>query len=128
MNTVFKFYLQAWTLFAVSGAAALGWMMAGLRSWRARWRRLAWGAAFVMLAASAALFPLVAGYAKTRDRMAAAAPHTLDGMRYMEHASYHDQGRPLALEEDYRGIRWMQDNVQGSPVIVEANTPEYRWG
>jgi uncharacterized membrane protein len=21
----------------------------------------------------------------------------------------------------------MQDNIQGSPVIVEANCPEYRW-
>jgi uncharacterized membrane protein len=33
----------------------------------------------------------------------------------------------MDLSQDYRAIRWMQDNVQGSPVIVEANCTEYRW-
>jgi uncharacterized membrane protein len=34
----------------------------------------------------------------------------------------------MDIGQDYRAIRWMQDHVQGSPVIVEANLPEYRWG
>jgi uncharacterized membrane protein len=33
----------------------------------------------------------------------------------------------MDLSQDYHAIRWMQDNVQGSPVIVETNCPEYRW-
>jgi len=34
----------------------------------------------------------------------------------------------MNLQEDYLAIRWMQENIQGSPVIVEANTVEYQWG
>jgi uncharacterized membrane protein len=34
----------------------------------------------------------------------------------------------MDLEQDYHAIRWMQENVPGTPVIVEANIPEYRWG
>jgi uncharacterized membrane protein len=45
----------------------------------------------------------------------------------MNYAHYDDFGQRLDLSEDYRAIRWMQDNVQGSPVIVEANCPEYHW-
>jgi uncharacterized membrane protein len=48
-------------------------------------------------------------------------------MTFMEYAQYDDFGQRLVLAEDYRAIRWMQNNAQGSPVIVEANCPEYRW-
>jgi uncharacterized membrane protein len=34
----------------------------------------------------------------------------------------------MSLGEDYRAILWLQDNVSGSPAIVEAQVPEYRWG
>ena len=56
------------------------------------------------------------------------APRTLDGMLFMDYATYYDQGEGIRLDEDYRAILWMQENVQGSPVIVEANLPGYRWG
>ncbi len=35
----------------------------------------------------------------------------------------------MDLSQDYQAIRWMQENIQGSPVIVEANMRDlYRWG
>ena len=49
-------------------------------------------------------------------------------MSYMAYATYHDLDTPLDLSQDYDAIRWMQENVQGSPVIVEANQVEYHWG
>jgi hypothetical protein len=30
--------------------------------------------------------------------------------------------------EDYRAIQWLQDQVEGSPVILEAQAYEYYWG
>jgi len=41
---------------------------------------------------------------------------------------FNDNGVNIDLSQDYEGIQWMQQNVKGSPVIVEANTVEYRWG
>ena len=127
MNTVFKFYLQAWTLFAISAGAALAWLLPAALRRVSSWRT-AWQVVLIALVGSAALFPLLAGQAKIEDRMAAGAPLTLNGMTYMDYSTYSDKGQDMNLSEDYRAILWMQANVKGSPVIVEANAPEYRWG
>jgi uncharacterized membrane protein len=128
MNTVFKFYLQVWSFFAVSAAAALSWLWPALSDWRPGWR-WTWQTAFFVLIAGASLYPMMATMAKIKDRIEPAAPHTLDGMEFMAYASYTDQWGKMDLSQDYRAIRWMQENVAGSPVIVEANLRDlYRWG
>ena len=127
MNTVFKFYLQVWVLFAISAGASLGWLLPEMEKWHPRWR-LAWEITGTVLVAGAALFLLISGWDKVRDRVSVRTPHSMDGMAYMQFAQYSDNGQTYDLDQDYRAIRWMQTNVQGSPVIVEANTTEYRWG
>ncbi len=128
MNTVFKFSLQAWTLLSISGAAGLMWMLpAVFNEWNTNQRSL-WAAVFGALVFSAALFPVIGGMDKITDRMSDVAPHSLDGMMYMTTSSYFDNEKQMSLVQDYEAIRWMQENVEGSPVIVEGNTPEYRWG
>jgi uncharacterized membrane protein len=71
---------------------------------------------------------LLGGADKIRDRMSVRAPHTLDGMAYMQTATFNESGADMDLSKDYRAILWMQENIQGSPVIVEGHTTEYRWG
>ena len=128
MNTVFKFYLQAWTLLSISAAAALGWLYpAVLKKWNPKWRT-GWQTILLLLVVGAGLFTVTASSDKIRDRITKEAPHVLDGMNYMAYSTYSDQEKEMDLSQDYRAIQWMQDNIQGSPVIVEANTPEYRWG
>jgi hypothetical protein len=76
-----------------------------------------------------ALYPPLAARAKILDRFSQEAqPHTLDGMAYMDKAQYFDNNRDMKLAQDKAAIRWMLEYVEGSPVILEGNTPGYRWG
>ncbi len=126
MNTVFKFYLQVWVLFAISAAAGLGWVLYEFDLWSLRWRQFfeAVGSALLV---GALMFTFTATSDKITDRMTDGVPLTLDSITYMQYAKYWD-GSEMNLNQDYQAIRWLQDNVQGSPVIVEASLPEYRWG
>jgi uncharacterized membrane protein len=50
-------------------------------------------------------------------------------MAFMRYAEYGETWGTMLLKEDYEAIRWLQENVRGSPVIVEANLRNlYRWG
>jgi YYY domain-containing protein len=130
MNTVFKFYMQVWLLFSVTGGAALIWVWEWSSAWRPAWRQ-AWFGILGLLVFAAALYPVTASRAKVLDRFHADQPPAgLDGMVYMRTATHYDRDQVILLESDYQAIRWLQENVDGSPVIMEANTyPKiYGWG
>jgi uncharacterized membrane protein len=72
--------------------------------------------------------------ARAVDRMAPEVGLTLDGMAFMEHAVVLDgppgrEGQEIPLGGDYAAVRWMQDTIRGSPVILEGlGRREYLWG
>jgi YYY domain-containing protein len=128
MNTIYKFGVQSWVLLAISAAASFGWLLVEVRKWLPGWR-VFWQVSAALLVIGASLFLLVAGVNKVRDRWILEAPHTLDSMEYMQYATYAEYGRTFSTAEDYRAIIWMQENIQGSPVIVETAPTgvQYAW-
>jgi len=132
MNTVFKFYLEVWVLLAL--AAAVGTVIFVVRYGRYfPWPGLElWVSIAVLLVVAGTVYPAVATPARLNDRFDDLSP-TLNGMAYMPKSSLtaisaNGTEVEYSLENDYKAINWLLDNVQGSPVILEAQTPEYRWG
>ena len=102
--------------------------------------RLAFAAGLVVLLVAALAYPIEATRWRVRldDRFAdasregearvAAGGFTNNGLAFMQKAVYHDEHGPIELKYDYDAIMWLRNNVQGSPITIEAVTPEYRWG
>lgn len=127
MNTVFKFYNQVWIMLSVCAAYSFAMVSSRLvQPLQIHWSL--WRINVVLLIFGAFLYPVFAGTDKITDRMSDSAPHTLDGMKYMETSWYWQDGFNMDLSQDYDAIIWMQENVEGSPVIVEANATEYKFG
>ena len=129
MNTVFKFYNQVWVMLSLCAAFGLS---CTLRCIRVEQLDGGWARAFkiagIVLAFGGFMYTVFAGIDKMTDRMSDRAPHTLDGMKYMETSSYWQDGFYMDLSEDHNAILWLQENVEGSPVIVEASPTEYKFG
>jgi len=124
MNTVFKFYLQAWLILSVACGPAAVWAWASIR--RAPRLRTVWRAALGVLVFAALLYPLQATAAKWSIRMNKDAPNTLDGAAFFPYVEYGDTDyagapRTVRLIEDQGAIEWLQRNVEGSPVVMEAH-------
>ena len=129
-NTVFKFYLQVWFLLSIVGGVGLAWMLRSAGRWHPLLRAL-WQGGLAVLLTIAALYPVLATRARALDRFnREATPLTLDGMEYMKYALHGESGLYFRLEGDYDMIRWLQENVEGAPVVMEAHLfpSEYHWG
>lgn len=128
MNTVFKFYYQVWVGFGLASALALPAAIEAWRSW-SRAVKWPWMIAFVTLVTIASLYPLLGTSAKIQDRFVS-TPLTLDGLKFAEKGVYAMEGKEFPLAPDLKAVRWLQDNIAGSPVILEMNTADrlYSWG
>jgi uncharacterized membrane protein len=133
MNTVFKFYLQIWMLLGLVAAVGTVMVVLRYRALLSRSSRAVWAVFAVVFILAGLSYPVQATPARLSDRFEP-MPRTLDGMAYMTEAVYDDggpdgsNGATYPLAGDYEAIRWLEDNVQGSPVVLEGNTQLYRWG
>ncbi|MCY4367339.1 MAG: DUF2298 domain-containing protein [Chloroflexi bacterium] len=129
MNTLFKYYLEAWVLLALASAFFLWrlWYDSRFRPFPFDLTRVAWFAFVALLILVSLIYPLLGTPARVADRFNPLSP-TLDGMAYMEEAVHWEKDQSLDLKQDREAIVWLQDNVVGSPVILEAHTEQYRWG
>jgi YYY domain-containing protein len=108
MNTVFKFHLETWFLLALAGAVAWEALRASpSRAWKAAVAVAGLAAGFTAVTAAAGFFRLDRG----------GWPRgTLDGTAYLARERPGDRG----------AIEWINANVRGLPVLLEAQGPSYQ--
>ncbi len=105
MNTVFKFYFQAWALLGLTAAFGLYYVLEGRDSHLIL--RIGMGTAGAVLLAGMLLYPLGMSLERTGGF---SGPCTLDGLAFVARDN----------PEEYAAIQWLNQNVSGNPVIVEA--------
>ncbi len=155
MNTVFKFYLQGWTFYALAATIALVWLLnrAALETTAHRLHFVAQplqtrdmsNAAttngrdrypLAPVALSIVLLLVIAGLAYpvfgTPQRLAQRMPGspnelTLDGLAWMRESTITNAlGERIEFSGDYDAIVWLRDHAEGNPVILEASIGPYR--
>lgn len=119
LNTIFKFYYQAWVMFGVAALFAIGYLWQEWRGSR-RFVPVLATAGYILAFAISILFPLYAinsrgmeyrGPVTAEDRQ----PATLNGLAQIRRFN----------PDEYDAIIWLRENISGTPVITEAVGGQY---
>jgi YYY domain-containing protein len=110
MNTVFKFYYQAWALWSVASAFAAWYLLQGSAHIKTV-ARIIIGAVAAISVGLGLVYPALAIASKTAGEV----EPTLDAVQAI--ASY--------VPDEYAAVQWLNDNVPGTPTILEAPGDEY---
>lgn len=124
MNTVFKFSMQAWLCFAIGGALAVQRLWTHLSGVVKR----VWSGMLIVLVLGCSLFLPLGTASRINDHqtwIAIQAPvqsadylPTLDGFASVK----------AWFPADAKAIAWLNANIAGSPVVLEAAAPvSYQW-
>jgi YYY domain-containing protein len=108
MNTIFKFYFQAWVLLALASAFALYYVSKSLAGLGA----LAWQLGMAVLVAGAMVYPVLAIPNKTNYFQDSP---TLNGIAWISRQ----------FPGDYAAIEWLRQNAPAGAVILEAPGADY---
>jgi YYY domain-containing protein len=113
LNTIFKFYYQAWVLWGVAAAGAVYALLVAEDGLRAVPRWL-FGVGLALVIGLGLVYPALAIPDRTKEFPEAP---TLDGTAY------------LAREQtaDYAAVQWLNTHVEGAPVILETPGGAYQY-
>jgi len=111
MNTVFKFYYQAWALWSVAAAFGTYYLLSGTRRASTLTRSVC-AVVVVVLVGLGSFYPIMAIQAQINPD----ASPTLDAV---------EATAPFAADE-YAAANWFNQNVTGTPVILEAVGNSFR--
>ena len=129
MNTVFKFYLQAWILFSLASSYFLWKIFSkiGFNFRNYHFLFKSWAICLLIMIFSVSIYTFYGTIDRNQTRFNTNFV-SLDGMEYMKSTEYYFQGEKIDLMYDYLAIQWINNNIAGSPTIIEGITDQYQWG